>query len=118
MEFSAAGFTLVEILVVIAVIGLLATIALPQFMIYRSEAVDTAMKSDLRNASIAIEAYFAKQSVLPASLAEVARYGFQPSAGANVSFVILSSASYTLSAAKPGGTKPSFTYNSATGSIH
>jgi prepilin-type N-terminal cleavage/methylation domain-containing protein len=112
------GFTLVEILVVIVVIGLLAAIAIPQFMIYRSEAVDAQMKSDLRNASIAVEAYYAKQSVLPASLAETAGYGFQSTAGVTVSFVILTPTSYTLTAAKTGGTQPNFTYDSATGSIH
>jgi prepilin-type N-terminal cleavage/methylation domain-containing protein len=112
------GFTLVEILVVIVVIGLLAAIAIPQFMIYRSEAIDAQMKSDLRNASIAVEAYYAKQSVLPASLAETAGYGFQSTAGVTVSFVILTPTSYTLTAAKTGGTQPNFTYDSATGSIH
>jgi type IV pilus assembly protein PilA len=112
------GFTLVEILVVIVVIGLLAAIAIPQFMIYRSKAIDAQMKSDLRNASIAIEAYFAKQTVLPASLAETAGYGFQSTDGVTLSFVILSPTSYTLTAAKTGGTQPNFTYDSATGSIH
>jgi type IV pilus assembly protein PilA len=112
------GFTLVEILVVIVVIGLLAAIAIPQFMIYRSEAIDAQMKSDLRNASIAVEAYYAKQSVLPASLGETAGYGFQSTDGVTVSFVILSPTSYTLTAAKTGGTQPNFTYDSATGSIH
>jgi type IV pilus assembly protein PilA len=112
------GFTLVEILVVFVVIGLLAAIAIPQFMIYRSEAIDAQMKSDLRNASIAVEAYYAKQSVLPASLGETAGYGFQSTNGVTVSFVILSPTSYTLTAAKTGGTQPNFTYDSATGSIH
>lgn len=112
------GFTLVEILVVIVVIGLLAAIAIPQFMIYRSKAIDAQMKSDLRNASIAIEAYYAKQTVLPASLAETAGYGFQSTDGVTLSFVILSPTSYTLTAAKTGGTQPNFTYDSATGSIH
>ena len=110
------GFTLVEILVVIAVIALLAAIAIPQFMSYHSEAIDAEMKSDLRNASIAIEAYYARQSVLPASLAETT--GFHPSGGVTVSLVIVSTNSYTLNAAKPGGTQPSFTYSSVTGSTH
>jgi len=116
-SFKGAGFTLVEILVVIAVIGLLAAIAIPQFMTYRREAINAQMKSDLRNASIAIEAYYAKQSVLPASIAETAGYGFQSTAGVTLSFVILSPTSYRVTAAKTGGTQPSFTYDSATGSI-
>ena len=117
-SFKSAGFTLVEILVVIAVIGLLAVIAIPQFITYRSEAIDAQMKSDLRNASIAIEAYYAKQTVLPASLAETVGYSFQSTDGVTVSFVILSPTSYRVTAAKTGGTQPNFTYDSATGSIH
>lgn len=116
--WQSGGFTLVEILVVIAVIGLLVAIAIPQFMRYRSEAIDAEMKSDLRNASVAVEAYFAKQTVLPASTAEMAGYGFQPTAGVTVSFVILSPTSYRLTAAKSGGTQSGFTYDSVTGSIH
>ncbi len=114
---SARGFTLVEILVAVAVVALLAAIAIPQFMIYRREAVDAEMKSDLRNASVAIEAYYAKQTVLPASLAEIAGYGFHPSDGVTVSLVVVSSMAYRLNAVKPGGSQPSFTYDSTTGSI-
>jgi type IV pilus assembly protein PilA len=117
-SFKSAGFTLVEILVVIAVIGLLAAIAIPQFITYRSEAIDAEMKSDLRNTAIAIEAYFAKQTVLPASTAEIAGYGFQPTAGVTLSYVVLSPTSYRVTAAKTGGTQPNFTFDSATGSIH
>ena len=114
----AEGFTLVEILVVIAVIGLLAAIAIPQFMTYKREAIDAEMKSDLRNASVAIESYYAKQSVLPASLAETSGYGFHPSDGVTVSLTVVSSTAYTLSATKVGGTQPSFAYDSTSGSIH
>ena len=112
------GFTLIEILMVMAVLGLLVAIAIPQFMSYRSQAVDAEMKSDLRNTAIAIEAYFAKQTVLPASPAEIAGYGFQPTAGVTLGYVILSPTSYRLSAAKSGGTQSSFIYDSITGSIH
>lgn len=115
---SNAGFTLIELLIVIAIISLLAAIAIPQFIIYRSRAIDATMKSDLRNAAVAVESYYTKQTILPASVAEIAGYGFHPSDGVTVSLVVISSNSYTLNAAKSGGTQPSFTYDSTTGSIH
>ena len=43
------GFTLVEIIVVVVIIGLLATIVIPKFSSSRERALLTAMKSDLRN---------------------------------------------------------------------
>ena len=115
---SNTGFTLIELLIVIAIISLLAAIAIPQFIIYRSRAIDATMKSDLRNAAVAVESYYTKQSVLPASVAEIADYGFHPSDGVTVSFEVVSSSAYTLNAAKSGGSQPSFTYDSTTGSIH
>ena len=51
------AFTLVEILIIIAIIGLLAVIAIPQFVVYRSRAIDAQLKSDLRNAAVAVESY-------------------------------------------------------------
>ena len=56
-----SGFTLVEILIVIAIIGLLAVIAIPRFISYRSQAVDAQLKSDLRNSAVAVEGYFTKK---------------------------------------------------------
>ena len=114
---NCGGFTLIELLVVVSVIGLLAAIAIPQFISYRSQGIDAQMKSDLRNAAVAIEGYYTKRSVYPASIAEIAGFGFRSTDGVNVSLVMLSQSAYTLNAAKSGGTQASFTYLSVTGSI-
>ena len=51
------GFTLVELLVVILIIGMLAAIALPAFLNQRIKGQDAEAKTAVRNARIALETY-------------------------------------------------------------
>ncbi len=62
---NAKGFTLVELMVVVALVGILATIAIVQFTNYRGKAHNTASLSDLRHTRIEFEAYHADYKHYP-----------------------------------------------------
>lgn len=52
------GFTLVELLVVVSIVGILVAIALPSFAGRQGKAFDARVQSDLRKAAAGQEAYF------------------------------------------------------------
>ncbi len=54
------GFTLIELMIVVAIIGILAAIAIPNFMNYQCKAKQSEAKSSLGSIRVAQEAYFAE----------------------------------------------------------
>jgi type IV pilus assembly protein PilA len=65
-QHRSAAFTLVEIMIVVALVGLLAAIALPNFARARSKAQRTRFISDLRIARAAFEQYTMENGSYPA----------------------------------------------------
>jgi len=59
------GFTLVELLITVALLGVLATIAFAQFAAYRQKGYNSAAVSDLKNAKTVLEAYYANNQFYP-----------------------------------------------------
>ena len=59
------GFTLVELMIVVAIIGILAAIAIPQFSKYRQRAYNSAALNDVRNTRTDLEGYFAEWTMYP-----------------------------------------------------
>ena len=56
------GFTLLELLVVVSIVGILASIAIPQYASYRARGFDSIVESQVRHIATGEEAYFASNS--------------------------------------------------------
>lgn len=55
---ATSGFTLIEILIVIVIIGILSTIGLGAFKSTQEKSRDSRRKSDIKNISTALEVYY------------------------------------------------------------
>jgi type IV pilus assembly protein PilA len=75
MKKTQSGFTLIELMIVIAIIGILASVAIPQYQVYTQRAEATAVVSNVRNVQLAIQEFYSTTGNLPPAIADLARYG-------------------------------------------
>ena len=70
------GFTLIELMIVIAIIGVLAAIAIPNFISYRNKSYCAAVEGDAKSVAAALASYFSvpTRTSLPADLAALKAY--------------------------------------------
>jgi general secretion pathway protein G len=69
------GFSLVEVMIVIALIGTLTAIAVPNYIAYREKAKNAQAISDIRNMEKMIANFVIDNDRLPVSLAEIGMGG-------------------------------------------
>ena len=93
------GFTLIELMIVVAIIGILAAIAIPQFAAFRVRGFNSTSQSDLRNLATSEEAYFAdKQDYCGSTVVLFNTYGFIQSKNVTTTIPVANITSYTIKA--------------------
>ena len=96
-----AGFSLLELLVVISIIGILAAAAIPRFGDFRASAYDSRSQQDLRNLAAAQELFRAVHEEYASDLQNLT--AFVASDGVTVSIDSANEGNFTASASHPSG---------------
>ncbi len=112
------GFTLIEVMIVVAIIAILAAIAIPQLSVHRSKSYNTAAVSDLKNTAIAQEAYYVENRRYTDSIGDltVSPFNLFISQGVSVGVSSANNEAYLMTSYHSAG-NTTFTLSGPGGSI-
>lgn len=75
-QSQSRGFTLIELIIVIAIIGILIGVAIPRYQIHLRRAHEAVLKEDLHTLRDAIDQYTQDKSKAPQSLDDLVSAGY------------------------------------------
>lgn len=111
-----SGFTLIEVLIVVAIIAIIAAVLIPNFFRARAQALVAASKSHMRGIANALESYWvdngaypptgtaAMKAALEGSAGYVAVVPQEPCTGNDYIYILTTPEEYTLSTPDLGST--------------
>jgi len=103
---SYAGFTLVELMLTVAILGVLGTLAVSQYSDYQDKLKLAQIKSDFKKIEVAIAQYYSDNKAFPQQLSDVGLGGMRDPWGRTYVYCELASGTATCTTRKDKSLHP------------